>query len=64
MCTRCQMICIDQNTGEKTTEPLKTIAREFQGKMRFGVYFSQVSEINDKEELLLKCGSDIQVELL
>lgn len=40
-CTRCQMICIDQSTGERTTEPLQTIAREFQGKMRFGIYLCQ-----------------------
>ncbi|XP_058063911.1 molybdenum cofactor sulfurase [Anopheles bellator] len=39
-CTRCQMICIDQATGAKTVEPLRTIGREFGGKMRFGVYLS------------------------
>lgn len=43
-CTRCQMICIDQSTGERTTEPLQTIAREFQGKMRFGIYLSQCDD--------------------
>lgn len=43
MCTRCQMICIDQNSGEKTAEPLRTLIRSLEGKMRFGVYFSQVS---------------------
>lgn len=40
-CTRCQMICIDQSSGEKTTEPLQTIAREFGGKVRFGIYLCQ-----------------------
>uniref|UniRef100_A0A1A9W8M6 Molybdenum cofactor sulfurase n=1 Tax=Glossina brevipalpis TaxID=37001 RepID=A0A1A9W8M6_9MUSC len=39
-CTRCQMICIDQHTGQKTSEPLRTIAREFNGKIRFGIYLS------------------------
>uniref|UniRef100_A0A1I8N1B6 Molybdenum cofactor sulfurase n=1 Tax=Musca domestica TaxID=7370 RepID=A0A1I8N1B6_MUSDO len=39
-CTRCQMICIDQHSGQKTTEPLRTIAREFEGKIRFGIYLS------------------------
>nr|CAD7428090.1 unnamed protein product [Timema monikensis] len=34
VCTRCQMVCIDQSTGEKTREPLHTIAASFQGKMR------------------------------
>jgi len=40
-CTRCQMICIDQDTGNKTVEPLKAIAKELKGKIRFGVYLSQ-----------------------
>ncbi|CAG2056215.1 unnamed protein product, partial [Timema podura] len=44
MCTRCQMVCIDQSTGEKTREPLHTIAASFQGKMRFGMYFSHRNE--------------------
>lgn len=39
-CTRCQMICINQRTGEKTSEPLKTIAKEFKGKIQFGLYMS------------------------
>lgn len=39
-CNRCQMICIDQDNGTKTTEPLRTIARLFQGKMKFGLYLS------------------------
>uniref|UniRef100_A0A336M3F5 Molybdenum cofactor sulfurase n=1 Tax=Culicoides sonorensis TaxID=179676 RepID=A0A336M3F5_CULSO len=44
-CTRCQMICIDQSSGEKTAEPLRTLIRALEGKMRFGVYFSQVSQM-------------------
>uniref|UniRef100_A0A182JK47 Molybdenum cofactor sulfurase n=1 Tax=Anopheles atroparvus TaxID=41427 RepID=A0A182JK47_ANOAO len=39
-CTRCQMICIDQATGKRTAEPLRTISREFGGKIRFGMYLS------------------------
>ena len=34
------MICIDQSTGEKTQEPLRTLAEALHGKMRFGVYLS------------------------
>lgn len=37
-CTRCQMICIDQHTAEKTAEPLKTLSRKLNGKIAFGVY--------------------------
>ena len=37
-CTRCQMICIDQNTGEKSVEPLRTLSKECGGKITFGTY--------------------------
>lgn len=59
-CTRCQMICIDQKTGEKTTEPLRTIAREFNGKLTFGLYLSQTDmEQNDR---YIDCDNDVMVE--
>lgn len=65
-CTRCQMICIDQSTGEKTTEPLQTIAREFNGKMRFGIYLcqdgdEQLNAENDIERTI-SCGDSIEIE--
>lgn len=59
-CTRCQMICIDQKTGEKTTEPLRTIAREFQGKLTFGLYLSQL-DMQDTN-LMIDCDNDVIVE--
>lgn len=58
-CTRCQMICIDQKTGEKTAEPLRTIAKEFQGKMRFGVYLSQT---NFAQSCFIGCDDYIDIE--
>lgn len=54
-CTRCQMICIDQTTGQKTTEPLRTIGKLFKGKMRFGIYLSHV----DGDGTTLQCGDEI-----
>ncbi|KAJ6623591.1 Molybdenum cofactor sulfurase 3 [Pseudolycoriella hygida] len=59
-CTRCQMICIDQKTGEKTTEPLRTIAREFQGKLTFGLYLSQTGE--DDDTRYIDCDNNVIVE--
>lgn len=64
-CTRCQMICIDQSTGEKTTEPLQTIAREFGGKMRFGIYLCQGND--DKQQFngsdrTISCDDYIDIE--
>lgn len=55
-CTRCQMICIDQSTGEKTTEPLRTIGKLFQGKTRFGIYLKNV---NFTTSSVLKCSDKI-----
>ncbi|XP_033329340.2 molybdenum cofactor sulfurase [Megalopta genalis] len=43
-CTRCQMICIDQTTGIKTAEPLRTLAEQFHGKIKFGIYLTKESE--------------------
>lgn len=56
------MICIDQSTGERTTEPLQTIAREFNGKMRFGIYLCQTNDILADEEHTISCCDSIRVE--
>lgn len=63
-CTRCQMICIDQSTGEKTTEPLQTIAREFSGKMRFGIYLCQGNgeQLHDDDERAISCDDFVKIE--
>ncbi|CAL7939179.1 unnamed protein product [Xylocopa violacea] len=45
-CTRCQMICIDQITGLKTVEPLRTLAEQFHGKIRFGIYLTKETKEN------------------
>lgn len=39
-CTRCQVICINQNTGEKSREPFSSISamNRVEGKVSFGVY--------------------------
>ena len=39
-CRRCQMVCIDQRTGEKDEEPFVTLAktRRMQGQVNFGVH--------------------------
>ncbi|XP_031627507.1 molybdenum cofactor sulfurase 3-like [Contarinia nasturtii] len=59
-CMRCQMICIDQSTGEKTTEPLQTIAREFNGKMRFGIYLCG-EQLSDDDERVISCDDYIEI---
>lgn len=54
-CTRCQMICIDQTTGKKTVEPLRTLAKRFHGKLRFGVYLTRL----ENAQSILKIGDCI-----
>uniref|UniRef100_A0A182P7X2 Molybdenum cofactor sulfurase n=1 Tax=Anopheles epiroticus TaxID=199890 RepID=A0A182P7X2_9DIPT len=57
-CTRCQMICIDQQTGVRTAEPLRTISREFGGRMRFGVYLSH-GDADDTFDRELPLGATV-----
>ncbi|XP_015127599.1 molybdenum cofactor sulfurase 3 isoform X2 [Diachasma alloeum] len=47
-CTRCQMVCIDQQTGLKTIEPLRLLAEEFHGKMKFGIYLTRKNSTSGK----------------
>lgn len=41
-CRRCQMVCIDQETGDKSDEPYSTLSktRRFHGKVFFGVHMA------------------------
>lgn len=59
-CQRCHMICIDQQTGEKTAEPLRTISEQFAGKMRFGIYLSYVGPVNGMKDKALKVNSIVK----
>ncbi|XP_049945847.1 molybdenum cofactor sulfurase 3 [Schistocerca serialis cubense] len=58
-CTRCQVICVDQATGEKTREPLRTLSEVFCGKMRFGVYLSQLH--HDSASAVISVGDRVIV---
>ena len=58
-CTRCQMICINTETQEIETEPLKTLSEFRQppgcrNKVNFGIYFSIVSS---SPSFVMKIGS-------
>lgn len=52
-CRRCQMVCVDQATGEKKLEPLNTLAktRRFDGKIYFGAHMAHITsgEMQDQE---------------
>lgn len=54
LCPRCHMVCIDQQTGEKTVEPLRTISEQFGGKIRFGIYMTYVGTVDGSKDCYLK----------
>ncbi|XP_067639765.1 molybdenum cofactor sulfurase 3 isoform X2 [Eurosta solidaginis] len=60
-CTRCQMICINQHNGQKTNEPLRTIAREFGGKIRFGVYLS-IQDLSQQKSSIISCSEKVIIK--
>lgn len=47
-CRRCQMVCINQDTGLKTEEPFSTLARtrRIDGKVFFGQHACRISAVN------------------
>lgn len=59
-CQRCDMICINQKTGERSPETLTTISRLQSGRMRFGIYITRISKGNG--DLELSCGDTVLVE--
>ncbi|XP_068154650.1 molybdenum cofactor sulfurase [Drosophila tropicalis] len=65
-CQRCDMICINQRTGERSPETLTTIARLQKGKMRFGIYITRLTEEEDNldphKEHHLICGEALEVD--
>lgn len=54
------MVCIDQQTGEKTVEPLRTISEQFAGKLRFGIYLSYVGTIGGSKDRFLKTSAMVK----
>ncbi|CCG84389.1 protein of unknown function [Taphrina deformans PYCC 5710] len=56
-CRRCQMICINQHTGEKFTEPWRVLheVRGAQGKLWFGVHMALLSGTQ------VKVGAPVQI---
>lgn len=54
------MVCIDQNTGEKTVEPLRTISEQFGGKLRFGIYLSYIGPVDGSRDRILRLNAPIK----
>nr|POE63563.1 molybdenum cofactor sulfurase [Quercus suber] len=53
-CRRCQMVCIDQGSGEKNQEPFVTLAksRRVQGRVLFGVHSALTQEQNGTNSMV------------
>ncbi|XP_042565485.1 molybdenum cofactor sulfurase isoform X2 [Clupea harengus] len=62
-CGRCQMIGIDQESGARTQEPLKSLSDCRQGKVTFGIYLLQQPMANSSAITTLSVGSPIAPEL-
>ncbi|XP_017073835.1 molybdenum cofactor sulfurase [Drosophila eugracilis] len=64
-CQRCDMICINQRTGERSPETLTTISRLQKGRMRFGIYITRIpQDTNNLEgkDQHMTCGDIVLVE--
>ncbi|XP_061178018.1 molybdenum cofactor sulfurase-like [Saccostrea echinata] len=46
-CTRCQMICLDQETGQRSREPLRTLAVCRGRKIPFGIHIRNDEQTED-----------------
>jgi uncharacterized protein YcbX len=61
-CERCQMICYDQKTGDRSKEPLRTLARLFKknGRIVFGVHLTLLnpSQLTGADEIA--CGDTFE----
>ncbi|XP_016986817.1 molybdenum cofactor sulfurase [Drosophila rhopaloa] len=61
-CQRCDMICINQRTGERSPETLTTISRLQSGRMRFGIYITRITKDLEAQENHMTCGDVVLVE--
>ncbi|CAH0028627.1 unnamed protein product [Clonostachys rhizophaga] len=68
-CQRCQMVCVDQSTGEKRQEPFTTLSktRRFGGKVYFGSHMALNhkgrTETNETQHPVIQVGDTVWVDL-
>jgi molybdenum cofactor sulfurtransferase len=68
-CRRCQMVCVDQLTGEKSEEPYITLAktRRFTGKVYFGAHMRRnpdtgLATTKEAQYPTIQVGDVVQIE--
>lgn len=60
-CTRCGVVCVDQETGKRTNEPLRTLSRVNQHNVHFGMYLSHIPDCDDDGMGLISRGNIVTV---
>lgn len=63
-CRRCQMVCVDQDTGDRRQEPLTTLSktRRRDGKVYFGMHMQRLAEKGEQQLPLIQIGDAVNVE--
>ncbi|KAI4888314.1 hypothetical protein NFI96_017613 [Prochilodus magdalenae] len=61
-CGRCQMIGIDQTSGARTQEPLRSLSECRNGKITFGVYLHHLPQRDSSAYPTLSVGSEVIAE--
>ncbi|XP_072109632.1 molybdenum cofactor sulfurase isoform X1 [Mobula birostris] len=61
-CSRCQMICINQENGRRSKEPLQTLSSCKGRKMTFGVYLFHKLPTTSGHSVFLTVGSQVFVK--
>ncbi|XP_038653614.1 molybdenum cofactor sulfurase isoform X2 [Scyliorhinus canicula] len=61
LCSRCQMICINQENGKRSTEPLQTLYSSRDRKMTFGAYLLHQPPATSGHCAILAVGSQAYV---
>jgi len=64
-CRRCQMVCVDQRTAEKTQEPFSTLAktRRRDGRVYFGVHTCHVPVASGRPAASIMAGEHVKAYL-
>lgn len=60
-CNRCQMVCVDQDTGMRSIEPLKTLGKLRGSRMPFGIYLQHEVNNSGTQPVILHCGDEVRV---
>jgi len=58
-CNRCQMVCIDQETGMRSVQPLKTLGKLRGSRMPFGIHLEHITRGTNPH--ILRCGDVVTV---